>query len=49
MKLSNREKRGVREYLMKMEEQDFLSNKLEERAINKFVSTIFKKLLKNQD
>ncbi|MET3563113.1 hypothetical protein ABID30_002204 [Enterococcus rotai] len=45
--LSKKDKQLMYELIIKMEQQDYLSGKLEERNINKFVIGIFKKILKN--
>lgn len=45
--LSKKEKKLMMELIVKMEKQDFLSGKFEERNINKFTISIFKKVLKD--
>lgn len=45
--LNKKDRQLMYELIIKMEQQDFLSGKFEERGINKFVISIFKKILKN--
>ncbi|MBO0467505.1 hypothetical protein JZO73_08135 [Enterococcus plantarum] len=45
--LNKKDRQLMYELIIKMEQQDFLSGKLEERNINKFTVSIFKKILKN--
>lgn len=45
--LTKKDKKLMRELIVKLEQQDYLSGKFEERNINKFTSSIFKKILKN--
>ena len=45
--LTKNDKKLMRELITKMEQQDFLSGKFEERNIHKFMVSIFRKILKN--
>lgn len=45
--LNKKDRQLMYELIIKMEQQDYLSGKLEERNINKFTVSIFKKILKN--
>lgn len=47
--LSKKDKKLMRELILKMDEQDYLCGKFEERNINKFMVQVFKKILKNID
>ncbi|MBO0467487.1 hypothetical protein JZO73_08045 [Enterococcus plantarum] len=45
--LNKKDRQLMYELIIKMEQQDYLSGKFEERGINKFMVSIFKKILKN--
>ena len=47
--LTPKEKRLINELIVKMDEQDYLCGKLEERNIHKFMIRIFKKILKKEE
>ncbi len=47
--ITQKDKKIMYESIEKMEKQDYLCNKLEERNINKFMVYIFKKILKKEE